>query len=95
MLEDFMIAPVIDSNNVANYMLRSKNDGDVIIKCKSYLEITNLNTVETVNVDSDELTIFPNEIKTSIFILPTDLAGGEYSVLGILGYGDQYPLEAI
>jgi len=94
-LEDFMVTQATPTDSVVKYMLRSKNDGDVIIKCKSYLEITNLNTGETVKVDPDEFTIFPNEIKTSIFTLPSDLTGGEYSVLGILDYGDQYPLEAI
>jgi hypothetical protein len=94
-LEDFMVVPATENDTIAKYMLRSKNDGDVILKCKTYLEITNLGNGETINTDPDEFTVFPNETKTSIFTLPDNLGAGEFSILGILDYGDQYPLEAI
>lgn len=95
MLEDFFIVPPTGTDTIPKYMLRSKNIGDVILKCKSYLEITNLSTGETVNIDPDEFTVFPNESKTSVFTLPDNVSKGEFSILGILDYGDQYPLEAI
>lgn len=94
-LKDFIETKPSANDSLKYYHLISKNTGDVILKCKSYIEVTNLSTGEIFELPADEFTVFPGEVKRSIFVLPDTASPGEYSLLGILDYGDEYPLEAM
>jgi hypothetical protein len=55
----------------------------------AYLELTNLRTGETKREKARAFTTLPGHSRKMNFILPENLAPGNYSVLGVADYGDR------
>ncbi len=77
------------------YDVEVVNDGSVMLRAKSFLELTNVNTGEEFKSESTEFPIFPLGRRKVLLQLPDNLPKGEYSMLAILDYGNPDSLEAI
>ena len=72
-----------------------ENVGGVMIRTKTYLELTNINTGEEFKSEVQECPIFPLGKRVVSLHLPEGLPKGQYSMLGILDYGNPDSLEAL
>ncbi len=92
-------AKVVDlqpkSDNPEIYNLQIQNDGQLMLKTNSFLELTNINTGEEFKSQVEECPIFPLGKRIVSLHLPENLPKGKYSMLGILDYGDPNSLEAV
>ncbi|KPM47879.1 hypothetical protein [Jiulongibacter sediminis] len=77
------------------YDLKVINNGGVMLKTTSFLELTNIATGEEFQGEPIECPIFPMGKRTVNLPLPENLPKGQYSMLAILDYGDPNSLEAI
>lgn len=77
------------------FRLQVRNVGAKMLNCKTYLEVLNLETGEQTNLPVESFPIFPAAERVVYHSLPDSLGPGNYSVLGILDYGDTFPLEAV
>lgn len=82
----------IDSSIVYNVAV--KNEGDVQLKLKSSLEITNLTTGEKTKLGPNPVPLFPAQKRYISFRIPRELPKGKYSLLAVLDGGDDMPIEA-
>lgn len=79
----------VDENGKRILMLHVENTGEAIIDVAAYLELTNLRTGETKREKARAFTTLPGHSRKMNFILPENLAPGNYSVLGVADYGDR------
>lgn len=77
------------------YQLSCQNTGDVMMECKSYLELASLKDGSKTKLDPIEFPIFPEQKRLVTFELPKNLAKGKYSVLAVIDGGEDMSLEAI
>lgn len=84
-----------NEENSRAYDLSIKNEGQVMVKAKSYLELTNIATGEEFRSELEECPIFPLGKRKVSLLLPADLPNGKYSMLAIMDYGNPNSLEAI
>lgn len=77
------------------YNLICQNTGDIMLECKSYLEITSLTDGKKTKVEALEFPLFPAQRRYVRYDLPKTLAKGKYSVLGVIDGGEDMSLEAI
>jgi hypothetical protein len=80
---------------VNTYNLLCKNTGDIMLECKSYLELASLADGSKTKLDAVEFPIFPDQRRIITFELPKNLAKGKYSVLAVIDGGEDMSLEAI
>ncbi|MFW5726002.1 MAG: hypothetical protein ACOCX0_06105, partial [Bacteroidota bacterium] len=66
-----------------------ENTGDAIIDIVAYLELSNMTTGENQREKARAFTTLPDHSRVIYFDLPDDLAPGNYSVLGVVDYGDR------
>jgi hypothetical protein len=71
------------------------NNGGVILITKTYLELTNITTGQEFKREVEECLIFPLGKRVVSLHLSEGLPKGQYSMLGILDYGNPNSLEAI
>lgn len=65
-------------------------------ECKAKLEITDVESGKSWKVEEKPFPMFPAGVRKVVFGIPDDLPKGkQYSMLAVLDYGDNYPLEAI
>lgn len=84
------------SKDMANtYMLVCQNTGQVMLDCKSYLELASLKDGSKVKMDPVEFPMFPDQKRYVTFELPKNLSKGKYSVLAVVDGGEDMSLEAI
>lgn len=76
------------------WALSCQNTGQVMIECKSYLELTATDGTKT-KVEVSEFPMFPSQKRLVMFNLPPDLKPGKYSALAVLDGGEDMPLEAV
>jgi hypothetical protein len=69
--------------------LHLENTGDAIIDVAAYLELTNMRTGESRRDKARAFTTLPGHSREIYFTLPDDLSPGNYSVLGVVDYGDR------
>lgn len=77
-----------------NVTMSVKNIGDGISYCLSYLEITNLKTGIQQKLQNKSFTILPQYHRIFKYDLPTDLAPGKYSAIGVVDYGHKEEIIA-
>ncbi len=78
-----------------SYNLQFENDGEVMVKAVSFLELTNISTGEEFRSQIEETPVFPFSRRTVSLHLPENLPKGEYSMLAVLDYGNPDSLEAL
>lgn len=78
-----------DEDGKRTLMLHVENTGEAIIDVAAYLELTNLRTGETNRERARAFTTLPGHSRRMNFNLPENLAPGNYSVLGVVDYGDR------
>ena len=91
-LESFEEVAVGKDSSV--YKVVSSNDGDIQVRCKGTLELTNLSTGEKIKLAPQEFPIFPKQKRVSTFALPPGIPKGRYSFLVLVDAGEDLPLEA-
>ncbi len=69
-------------------IMEVKNSGDGISYCRSYLELTNLNTGEQTRLRERNFTILPQFNREFKFDLQ-NLPSGRYSAIGVIDYGSR------
>ena len=85
----------VTKENNKIYDFEIENTGKVMITGKAHLEITNLSNSQEIVTEVQEFPVFPGGKRTVPLELPTTLKAGKYSILAILDYGDNSPLEAV
>ena len=78
-----------DESGKRTLMLHVENIGEAIIDVAAYLELTNLRTGETIRERARAFTTLPGHSRRMNFSLPESLTPGNYSVLGVVDYGDR------
>lgn len=71
-----------------------KNTGDGISYCKSYVELTNLKTGTQNKLQVKRFTILPQYFRDFYYELPSDLAPGKYSAVGVVDFGSSEEIVA-
>jgi len=71
-----------------------KNTGDGIGYCSSYVELTNTKTGKQDRLQVKQFTILPQFSRIFDYDLPTDLAKGKYSVVGVIDFGSKEEIIA-
>jgi hypothetical protein len=84
---------VPDTKNT--YRLLCENQGDIMVDCKSYIELSSLADGKKTKLDATEFPMFPKQRRYVTFQLPANLAKGKYSALTVVDYGEDVSLEAI
>ncbi len=84
-----------DSAQKGFVYLYMKNTGQVMLDCKAHLELTYLSTGEESILKAVTFPVFPDGFRRVKLDLPKDLKPGNYSVLAVLDYGIDVPLEAV
>ncbi len=72
-----------------------KNIGDVLVKGKVYLIISDLQTAEETQLDPREFTILPGVNRTLELSLPENMAPGLYTLTAVLDYSPDKDLEGV
>lgn len=75
--------------------LYMKNVGQVMLDCKAHLELTHLSTAEETITKEVTFPVFPDGFRKAKLDLPKNIKPGNYSLLAILDYGVDVPLEAV
>ncbi len=88
------LKPAVDTTPNA-YNLVCQNTGEIMLECKSYLEVTSLADGKKTKVEALEFPMFPDQRRLVRYELPKSLAKGKYSVLGVIDGGEDLSLEAI
>lgn len=77
------------------FELKMRNTGNVMLRCRSYLELTDVATGKTYKTSPIEYPVFPEGTRKVKFVLERDIPPGTYSALAILDLGEDVPLEAM
>lgn len=86
---------VPSTESVNTYNLICQNTGDVMLECKSYLELSSMADGSKTKLDPIEYPMFPGQKRYISFELPKNLTKGKYSVLAVADGGEDMSLEAI
>jgi len=78
-----------------SYQMTMQNTGDVMLQCKSYIELTNIANGKEYKLEKVEFPVFPDGVRKIKFNIPDTVPAGKYSALSILDIGEDMPLEAI
>lgn len=94
--KEVKVLDLVPSKEAVNtYNLICQNTGDVMLECKSYLELSSLADGAKTKLDPIEYPMFPGQKRYVTFELPKNLAKGKYSVLAVADGGEDMSLEAI
>lgn len=74
--------------------LRVKNNGEAILDCASYMELTNTQTGDEQRQKPFAFTLLPGAEREVKFGLPNTIQKGKYSVLGVVDYGSRENVQA-
>lgn len=74
--------------------IMAKNVGDGMGFCKSFVEITNLNTGKSEKFPLRQFTIFPGLERDLDFVIPGSISKGNYSAMAVLDFGSNEEIEA-
>lgn len=86
---------IVDSAHKGFVYFYMKNTGQVMLNCKAHLELTSLSTGEEIKTDDVVFPVFPGGFRRVQLNLPKELKHREYSLIAILDYGSDMPLEAV
>lgn len=87
------LEPDKDQKDVYNFSL--VNTGKAMLECKARLLLTNLSNGQEVKLDEMEFPVFPDGKRIVKLQIPQTVPKGKYSMLAILEYDSDMPLEAI
>ncbi len=90
-LTDFQFSSE-DTKNVI--YLTTKNAGDGIAYCTSYIDLTNLETGDQQRLQVKKFTILPDLVRNFTFGLPDTLPKGKYLAVGVLDYENAEEIQA-
>ena len=77
------------------YQLICQNTGNVMIQCKSYLELASVVDGQKIKLDPIDFPMFPQQKRYVTFELPANIQKGKYSALAVLDGGEDISLEAV
>ena len=86
--------PLIESKDSIVYSIFCENVGDVHVKAKSSLELTNLTDGTKIKLGPDPISIFPGARRRVNYRLPATLVKGKYSLLAVIEGSEDMPIEA-
>lgn len=88
-----------DLKNVAGedkkYQLLCQNTGNLMIQCKSYLELASMSDGQKTKLEPVDFPLFPQQRRYVTFELPANMPKGKYSALAVLDGGEDLSLEAV
>jgi hypothetical protein len=84
-----------DKNEKTIYNFSLVNTGKAMLECKARLLLTNLSNGEEIKLDETEFPVFPDGKRIVKLEIPATVPKGKYSMLAILEYDPDMPLEAI
>lgn len=87
------LKPDNTEKNVYNFTMQ--NTGKAMLECKVHLVLTNLANGAETKLDDFEFPVFPEGKRIVKLPLPATLAKGKYSMLAVLDYDPDMPLEAV
>jgi len=82
------------SDSVRTLALISKNTGEAIIDCATYLEFSNLKTGYELRTKPAAFTMLPGGGRQMKFIVPKELPKGSYTVTAVVDIGSKDALQA-
>ena len=85
----------VDKTNQNIYNFSLLNTGKNMLECKARLLLTNLSNGEEIKLDETEFPVFPDGKRIVKLEIPATVPKGKYSMLAILEYDPDMPLEAI
>ena len=77
------------------YNFTMSNTGKAMLECKVHLVLTNLATGAETKLDDFDFPVFPDGKRIVKLAIPETLEKGKYSMLAVLDYDPDMPLEAI
>ncbi|NOX46358.1 MAG: hypothetical protein GXO89_05205 [Chlorobi bacterium] len=83
-----------DQNKPKYLLLNVENTGDGISFCKSYVELTNLNTGEQQTLGGKNFTLLPGYKRIFFYEVLAILPKGKYSAVGVIDYGSNSEILA-
>lgn len=92
-IKAFDIKPVAGSDK--KYQLLCQNTGNVMLQCKSYLELASMADGQKIKLDPIDFPMFPLQRRYVLFELPANIQKGKYSALAVLDGGEDISLEAV
>ncbi len=81
--------------NTKQYRLLCRNTGEVMLQCKSYLELTYMKDGKKNKLEPIEFPVFPAQKRFITYELPANLEKGKYSALAVIDAGEDISLEAV
>lgn len=92
-IKAFDLTPVTGQEK--KYQLLCQNTGNVMIQCKSYLELASMTDGSKIKLDPVDFPMFPQQRRYVMFELPANIQKGKYSALAVLDGGEDISLEAV
>lgn len=92
-IKAYKLEPVAD--NPKQYRLLCKNTGELMLHCKSYLELTYVKDGTKNKLEPIEFPVFPGQKRYVTYELPANLLKGKYSALAVVDAGEDISLEAV
>jgi hypothetical protein len=92
-IKAYDIKPVAGQDK--KYQLYCQNTGNVMIQCKSYLELASMADGQKIKLDPIDFPMFPQQKRYVLFELPANIQKGKYSALAVLDGGEDISLEAV
>lgn len=89
----YEIKPVANTKNT--YQVVCQNIGDMMLECKSYIELSAISDGKKTKLDPVEFPVFPGQKRYVTFQLPANMTKGKYSALGVVDAGEDLSLEAV
>lgn len=92
-IKAYDIKPVAGEDK--KYQLVCQNTGNIMIQCKSYLELDPMGGGQKIKLDPIDFPMFPQQKRYVTFELPANIQKGKYSALAVLDGGEDISLEAV
>jgi hypothetical protein len=77
------------------FELKMRNTGNVMLRCRSYLELTDVSSGKTYKTKVIEYPVFPEGMRKVRFTIPEEIPAATYSALAVVDLGEDVPLEAM
>lgn len=72
----------------------TKNTGEAILDCATYLEFSNLKTGDEIKTKPSAFTLLPEGSREIKFAFPSDLPKGKYTVTAVIDFGSKDDVQA-
>ena|SRR5436190_11338159 len=72
----------------------TKNTGEAILDCATYLEFSNLKSGEEIKTKPSAFTLLPEGSREIKFPVPADLPKGKYTVTAVIDFGSKDDVQA-